>query len=73
MGSNIIRKSTRIEGRVESKNWEDSMILAGEAMGILDVVWYITRRYKHIENREVVICSDNKINLKNQQKSIQRK
>ena len=57
--------STRIEGGVESKNWKDSMIPAGESIGTLDLVWYIIRRCKHIESREVVIYSNNKMNLKN--------
>ena len=48
------------------------MILVGEVMGTLNLVQYIKRRYKNIESREVIICSNNKINLKNINREVYR-
>lgn len=46
------------------------MIPAREAIGILDLVWYITKRSRNISRREFVICINNKTNLKNIYKKV---
>ena len=41
-------QDNEIEGGVESRQWGDGLIAAGEAIGVLDLVKYIVQRSKNL-------------------------
>ena len=65
-----LQNNIEIEDRVENKKWDNGMIPAREAIGILDLVSYITKRSRNISHREFVICINNKTNFKNIYKKV---
>ena len=67
-----LEQEIEIEGGVESNTWVDGMIIVGEAIGLLDLIEYITKRSKKIDNGKVVICADNMNIIKEIYKPIMR-